>query len=262
MIIDSHAHIFPDKIALKAAKGIGEFYGLEMRYDGSIKSLLESGEKAGIDKFIVHSVATVPEQIRNINNFLASAVEQYPEKLIAFATLHPDMKDMPGEINRIRDMGFNGVKLHPDFQKFNIDSRKAMKIYERIEGQFPLLVHTGDYRYEYSKPSRLVSVLENFPNLDVIAAHFGGWSQWNEAEKALAGKRLFVDTSSSFYSMTPDKAKQLIDAFGADRCLFGTDYPMWDAAQELEMLKKIPISDGQMEKILHGNIEKLLGFDT
>ncbi|MBQ2823467.1 MAG: amidohydrolase [Oscillospiraceae bacterium] len=261
MIIDSHAHIFPDKIAEKAVEGIGSFYDLKMRFDGKISTLIDIGAKAGVEKFVVQSVATTPAQVESINNFIAKSVETYPDKLIGFAAIHPDYEDICGELDRACEMGLKGVKIHPDFQHFRIDDDKAMKIYEHIEGKMPLLVHTGDYRYEWSKPERMARVLDAFPKLQVIGAHFGGWSEWDKVEEAYAGREIWVDTSSALYELSAETAMKLIRFFGVDHVLFGTDYPMWSAVEELEMLGKLPLSEEEREMILHGNIEKLLGLN-
>ncbi len=262
MIIDAHAHIFPEKIAEKAVAGIGKFYGeLTMEMDGTIATLLETGEKNGIGKFLVQSVATTAEQVESINNFIAGSTAQYPDKFIGFASLHPDYRDIAGEVERIIGMGLKGIKLHPDFQLFNIDCEKAMPIYEAIEGRLPVLIHMGDYRYEYSKPHRLAKVMDSFPKLQVIGAHFGGWSEWDSAMSFLAGREnLWVDTSSSLYSMSPERAREVIDAFGVDKVLFGTDYPMWDAEGELRRFMAIPLTDEEREMILCKNAERLLGL--
>ena len=74
MIIDSHAHIFPDRIAARAADGISSFYNMRVRFDGSVGSLLEINRKAGVDRAIVQSVATVQEQVHNINDFVSQQV--------------------------------------------------------------------------------------------------------------------------------------------------------------------------------------------
>lgn len=259
MIIDAHAHIFPNKIAEKAVAGIGSFYSeLKMRCDGTAEGLISSGAAAGITKFIVQSVATVPEQVESINNFIVRSVKKYPDNFIGFAAMHPDCPDIEKEIERAISLGLKGVKLHPDFQRFCIDDPKAMKIYEIIEGRLPLLLHTGDSRYQWSKPSRLVRVLEAFPKLDVIAAHFGGWSEWDDAAEVLGGKRLWVDTSSSLYAMSPQRARELIDIFGVENVLFGTDYPMWTAADEMELFDKIDLTEREREMILCENAERLL----
>jgi len=261
MITDAHAHIFPDKIAAKAVAGIGSFYGsLEMHMDGTSQTLIKQGEAAGIGRFLVQSVATVPEQVISINNFISEQVKQYPGKFIGFAAMHPDFSDIEEELERAVSLGLKGIKLHPDFQRFNIDSDKAMRIYKAAEGRLPLLIHMGDTRTEFSKPEKLAKILERFPGLDVIAAHFGGWSEWDSAADILSGSRLWTDCSSSLYAMTPEHAGRLIDAYGADRVLFGTDYPMWTAAEELERFCRIPISEEEREMILNGNVEKLLGL--
>lgn len=263
MIFDAHAHIFPDKIAEKAVAGIGNFYStLTMELDGTAEGLLKSGGSAGVDRFLVHSVATVPAQVTSINDFIGGCVKKYPDKFIGFAAMHPDFEEVFAELDRAVSLGLKGVKLHPDFQRFNADSEKAMVIYEAAaERKLPVLIHMGDSRTDFSKAGRLVNVLERFPELDIIAAHFGGWSEWDEAAEVLGGgrfKHLWTDCSSSLYAMSPEHAKRLIDAYGADKVLFGTDYPMWTAAEELERFANIPLTEREREMILHENAERLL----
>lgn len=175
--------------------------------------------------------------------------------------MHPDCPGVEKEADRAVSLGLRGIKLHPDFQQFFIDDPKAMKIYEAAEGRLPVLIHTGDSRYQWSKSERLVKVLEAFPRLEVIAAHFGGWSEWDSAVSVLGGHRygnLWTDCSSSLYAMSPERAKLFIDAYGADRVLFGTDYPMWTAADELKRFSAIPLTEREREMILHENAERLL----
>jgi predicted TIM-barrel fold metal-dependent hydrolase len=260
MIIDSHVHIYPDKIALKAAAGVGEFYEIPMRHDGTIAKLVELNSEAGIDRSLVHSVATKPEQTASINNFIAQSVKDSGGKFLGFGTLHPDLTDseIEAEIDRIMELGLLGIKLHPDFQHFQLNGKRGMKLFEKIEGRLPALVHTGDYRYNYSNPERVIAVLKAFPKLDFIGAHFGGWSIWDEAERKLLDERMWVDCSSSTYSMSDGRTLELIRAWGAERVLFGSDYPMWTPADELGVIKRIALSEREREMILHGNIEKLL----
>lgn len=259
-IIDAHTHIYPQKISEAAVQSISDFYDIPMTADGTLETLLRIGGDAGISKFLIHSVATVPHQVERINNFLADSMKAYPDKLIGFMALHQDMEDPATEIDRAITMGFKGIKLHPDFQKFAIDDPKVFPIYEAAAGRIPILFHMGDYRYNYSKPKQLATVLDNFPKLQVIGAHYAGWSEWDDAAKYLKSYRLWVDSSSSSYTLPPAKIKKMISVFGTDFVLFGTDYPMWGPKRELEVLQSIGLSDEELEKIFYKNVTELLSL--
>lgn len=258
MIIDAHCHIYPDKIAEKAAHSTGNFYDLPMKYDGKVSTLLECGEKAGVDKYIVQSVATTPKQVSSINHFIAETVKMYPEKMIGLGTLHPDSEDIKGDVEELIKLGLHGVKLHPDIQKFKLDDYRCLKIYDLCEkNHLPILIHTGDNRYDYSNPNRLIPILEIYTELSVIGAHFGGWSIWNEASKKLCGfKNFYVDCSSSFYMLDDETIKEIISRYTPDRVLFGTDYPMWDPDEELKRLRSLGLSQEDIEKIEYKNALK------
>jgi len=257
--IDAHAHIFPNKIAAKASYNIGEFYGLPMRYDGTADTLLAAGKRAGVERFVVCSVAMSPEQVSSINNFIAEAAAAHPE-FIGFAALHQDMRDIESELARAQTLGLRGVKLHPDFQRFSLSSPGAERLFCAIEGKMPLILHAGDKRFDYSSPRHIAAMLDKHPGLDIICAHFGGYCEWDDAINYLAGRRIWVDTSSSLAFMPPEQALRLIDAFGSDNIVFGTDYPMWDASDELELIERLKLPDDVLEKILFKNICSLLNI--
>lgn len=265
-IIDAHTHIYPEKIALKAAESIGDFYDVAMRFDGTVAALLEVGDAAGVDKFVVHSVATAPKQVASINRFVASQAARYPERFIGFATMHPDCEDIPGLVDEAIALGLRGIKLHPDFQKFNIDAPSALRIYEAAQGRLPVLLHAGDFRTQYSKAFRIVNVMRLFPKLDVIAAHMGGWSEWGLDAEELAACGAYVDTSSTL-AMCDDtgKIRALMELFGAEHIFFGSDYPMWDSRDELRLLEPLLGSEEEREKIYHLSFENLMkkyGFEV
>ena len=227
-------------------------------FDGKISTLLERGGAAGIEHFIVQSVATTHKQVSSINHFIAESVAHSNGRFTGLGTLHPDSENLAEEVDEILSLGLKGVKLHPDIQKFQIDDARMDKIYELCEGRLPILMHTGDYRFDFSNPNRMMPVLEKYPELTVIGAHFGGWSVWDEATETLSKyKNFLVDCSSSFYAMTPEKAKELIMAYGTDRVLFGTDYPMWDIETELERFMRIDLTEEQREDIFYNNTAKL-----
>ncbi len=259
-IIDAHAHIFPSKIAQKASVTIGEFYDTEMKYTGDSETILKSGGEIGVSKYLVCSTATVPQQTSNINSFIIDECNKHPE-FIGFGTLHPETENMEAEIEKIIAGGLKGVKIHPDFQKFNIDDEKVFSIYELCEGRLPVLVHMGDDRYEFSRPHRLLNVIKVFPELKVIAAHFGGYQCWDEAIECLTDKEnIYFDTSSTLGFIPLEKAKEISRHFDTDKLMFGTDFPMWDHKEELERFLSLGYSSEDNKKILSGNFKKIFNI--
>ncbi|MBR0303917.1 MAG: amidohydrolase family protein [Clostridia bacterium] len=263
-IFDSHVHIYPDKIAAKASHNVGIFYGLDMDFNGTIDVLKDSCRKNGIERCLVHSVATTHDQVPKINDFIRSSVEASGGMFVGFCTLHPSMsaKEIEAEVDRVIAMGLHGVKLHPDCQKFAIDDPHAMEMYEIIDGRLPILFHTGDVRYDFSNAERLRAAARRFPRQRMIGAHFGGYSDWDHAVKILAGiENVWYDESSSLDFISPELAKEYIHIYGADRIFFGTDYPMWSAESELERFNRIDLTDDEREMILWKNINRFLEME-
>ena len=261
-IIDAHAHIYPEKIAAKATDTIGVFYDIKMEMPaGTAEQLIKDGGKAGITRYVVHSVATTAHQVRSINEFIRRECEAHPE-FIGFITLHQDLpeEEILAEIDFALENNLKGIKLHPDFQKFNIDDESAERFYRAAEGKLPILLHMGDDRYEFSKPARLAKMAKKYPKVNFIAAHFGGYRCWAEAPIYKGLDNVYFDTCSSLPFISAEKARELIDMFGADKFFFGTDFPMWDATGELERFNQIPLTDSEREMILSGNIKKLLNI--
>ena len=258
-VIDSHCHIYPDKIAERAVHGTDNFYGAHSQCKGTVTDLIRRGDEAGIDRFVVQSVATTPKQVNSINDFIAQAVAQNPDRLIGLGTLHPDSEDLKADVKHILDLGFKGVKLHPDIQQFKIDDYRCLKIYELCESEnLPILMHTGDYRYDFSNPNRLLPILKIYTSLTVIGAHLGGWSVWDEAVSTLCDMpNLLVDCSSCFGFISRQKVEELIKLYGAERVLFGTDYPMWPPKEEIETFLQMDLSEADRRKIFFENAKKL-----
>ncbi len=261
-VIDAHCHIYPEKIAERAAAATSKFYGIEGFSDGTLKNLIADGTPAGIDRYIVQSVATTPKQVKSINEFIANSVLEHPDILTGLGTLHPDSDDISGDIEHLIELGLKGVKLHPDIQRFKIDDYRCLKIYEKCEEKsLPILMHTGDDRYDFSNTNRLIPILDIYTGLTVIGAHFGGYSLWEKATEVLAGRpNIFVDCSSSLPFLKKETAVELIRKYGADRVLFGSDYPLWSPAKELESFMSLDLTDTERELILHKNAEKLFGI--
>ena len=257
-IIDAHCHIYPEKIASKAVAAIGRFYGKEMRGDGTTDSLVKAGASIGVEKYVVHSTATTVHQVRAINDYIYSEMQRHPE-FIGFMTLHNEMEeaDIEKEVELAVSRGMKGVKLHPDFQKFNIDD--AENIYRVTSGKLPILFHMGDTRYDYSSPNRLEKMAKKFPDQVFIGAHFGGYSVWDRVGCLKDLPNVWFDTCSSLAFLEKSRAADLIHSFGYERYLFGTDFPMWDHKEELERFLALPLTEEEREAILYNNAARLLG---
>lgn len=254
-IIDAHAHIFPEKIASRAVASIGGFYDLTMHRQGTPEALLSSMGEAGVSRCLICSTATKPEQVRSINDFIYAQCRLHPE-FVGFATLHPDMERPEEEVERILRRGYYGVKLHPDFQRFNIDDPAVYPLYRLLEGRLPILFHTGDARYDYSAPARLARVSERFPELRCIAAHFGGYQRWEEALAAYDSPNIFMDTSSTLFTLPVETAYRFFARYGVSRFFFGTDFPMWTHEGELARFDTLKLSAGDRKAILSENFRR------
>ena len=261
-IIDIHAHVYPEKIAIKAAQSIGRFYEIDMALDGTLNTYLSVSDKAGISLSVVHSAAVTWERVANINDFIASCVDAHPGRLIGYGTAHPDHPEAEKEMDRMMILGLKGIKLHPDFQHFNLDDPASVRLFAMMaERDLPAIIHTGDTRYPYSEPERMARVLDAVPSLRVICAHMGGWSRWHDAWKVLAGReQVWVDCSSSLYAMTPEDAVSVMHHYGMDRVLFGVDYPMWYPDIEIGRVEALPLTEEEKEMVYYKNARAFLGL--
>ena len=258
-IIDCHTHIYPEKIAAKAVKSIGDFYEIPMDRDGTVDSLLRQMKEVGIRRSLALAVAVEARQISHINDFLIRTVQSHPDELWGFATLHADMEDPDAEVDRVLNAGMKGIKLHPDMQHFSLADPAADKLFSACEGVCPMMLHTGDSRYHNSNPSLIPPILKRHPRLQLICAHFSGYSEWDEAARYLADTNVYVDTSSTFFAVPNERVLELMDLYGEDRLLFGTDFPMWRAIPEIQNILSLGLPERTLKKIFSENLKRLLG---
>lgn len=239
MRIDVHTHVFHDKIAESARRQLIKYYGHTVTADGTAGTLLKMMDRSGIDRAFVLTAATVPEQVKPANTWAAELGKN--ERFIPFGTIHPDFKDWEDELKRLEKNKIKGIKIHPEFQGFNLDDEKMFPIYEALQKRFTVLFHVGDVlppEKNPSSPQKLARILDNFPDLTCIAAHFGGFYHWDWVIESYKGKKLFIDTSSSLQFITDTQLKDILKNFPEETFLFGSDYPINDPADEIELLKK------------------------
>ncbi len=263
-IFDIHTHTYPEAICDRATKSLAAFYEFIVEGQGTYADLEAQGKGKNVRGYLLFSVATNARQMQKVNDSIAALAEQSREngyETVGFAGIHQDCPDFEAEVDRIEQIGLRGIKIHPDIQLIDVDDKRMMELCEIIEGRMPLYLHMGDNRpqYRFSEPRKLARVLDRFPKLEVVAAHLGGYMAWEEAVAELAGRpNVWYDTSSAIWAMTPDYAEKLIHKFGADRVMFGTDYPVKNLDGELERFMKIELSEKEREDILYYNAKRFL----
>ena len=259
-IIDIHTHIYPDKIARKATDSVRDFYQIDgSNMDGTVDMLLKRGGEAGISQYVVLPVSNTPNRVHSINQFIQEQVG-FHDCFVGFGTLHADMDGLEEEADWILKAGLKGIKMHPDSQRFPIDDMRLFPVYDAIRGKIPVMLHMGDRRYNYSHPVRLRRVLDMFPGLDVIAAHFGGYSMFHTAKELLWDTDCVFDISSAMMFMEPGEPERYINLYGAERMAYGTDYPLWDPVKEVARFKELKLTDDQFEQIAHKTAERILNL--
>ena len=259
-IIDIHTHVYPDKVARKATHSIEEFYELDgSNMDGTVEMLRQRGAEAGISQYVILPVSNTPNRVHSINSFILEQTKQYDD-FIGFGTVHAEMPGICPETDWILNSGLRGIKMHPDSQRFPIDDVRLYPVYDAIQGKIPLILHMGDLRYNYSHPVRLRKILDLFPKLDVIAAHFGGYCMYHTARELLWDTNCVFDISSALMFMEKGQAEYYINSYGAERMAYGTDYPLWDPVKEVQRFKELDLTDEQFEQIAHKTAERILNL--
>lgn len=274
MIIDFHTHVFPDQIAQKTLTALGRFVADEPYTDGTLSGLVDSMQKAGVDKSVILPVNTRAGQFETITRFAKHINDTY-EDLISFGGIHPDDNDIENKIAYLKENGFKGIKLHPDYTETFIDDMRYIRIVTTAKkAGLLVLTHSGkDPAYEivHCTPQKgaamLGSVNELVPSDQAfcIFAHLGGSRELLDVERYLVGQNCYLDLSCSFSDMgdfsrsTDEDIIRVIHHHGAEKILFATDSP-WNGQKEyVERFKKLRgLSDTEKELILGKNAERLL----
>ncbi len=263
-IIDFHTHAFPEKLAERAMKALLEEgkkkSAVTAHLDGRVSSLLSSMDRNNIEKSVVCPIATKPSQFEPI--FVWSKKIK-SERLVPFPSLHPDDPDALEKVSRIKGEGFKGIKLHPYYQNFSIDEKRLFPIYKRISAEgLIVLMHTGfDLAFERKKicdPERIIRVLENFPDLKLVTTHLGAWEDWDEVERLIIGKRIYMEISYSLDILGAKRARKMILAHPSEYLLFGTDSPWTGQDKTLSLLKGLELGPDREKKALRENALTLL----
>jgi len=260
--IDFHTHAFPDRLAATAIPYLEKEGNVKAWLNGTISALLNSMDRAGIAVSVLGSIATRPEQFAAI---LAWSGEIRSDRLMPFPSFHPADPEARERIAIIKGEGFAGIKLHPYYQGFVLDEDRMLRLYEKMcEHDLILLMHTGfDIAFPrdpIASPARVIRVVEQFPELKLVASHLGAWEQWDEVEEVMAGRPVYMDISYTLDQIDRQQARAIMLKHPADYLLFGSDSP-WAGQQETyQLVKELDLGEELEGKILRENGRRLLGL--
>ena len=262
-VFDSHVHIFPDQIAEKTVVMLGAEADIQPTYDGSRAGLRRSMQAAGIDGAMNCPIATKAEQVASINRW-AVANNRWP--VLSLGTMHPDAEHSAATLTQLKKDGLAGIKLHPEYQEFTMDDERLRPIWSACQTNgLVIVLHAGAdiaFKPPYrSDPRSIRAVLEQFPDLDMVAAHFGSWRMWADVKRELIGRRVFLDLSFLFGELPDREIVDMIRAHDPERVLFATDAPWRDQKKDLNHFLELPLTADEQAAILWQNAAALFGFE-
>ena len=269
MLIDFHTHIFPDKIAEKTVSALAAQASCKPFTDGTERGLISHMQDCGANICINLPVLTKPEQFDSVLEFAVLLNEKYKKadyRIISFAGMHPDCSVIKRKMQRIRESGVKGIKIHPDYQQTFIDDDKYYEILKAAKDNDLIVVtHAGiDDGYK-GKPVRCppeltAKVLSKINYNKIVLGHYGGHKQWQKVLELLVDFGVYFDTAFTFYKIEEDLFKKILLAHGADKVLFATDSPWSSIKRDKETLLSYDLPKEVNDKIFYKNALKLLNL--
>jgi uncharacterized protein len=259
MIIDAHMHVWPDKIA--DAMQSQRPSGMPLRFDGKLSGLLRTMDESGIDKGLALGVGIKASTVARTNEFIGTVPR---DRLVPMGTVHPDLP-VEDNIRSLKDNGIVGVKLHPLFQALSLSDPRVRDILAALSDEgMPVISHVGaggdDEANERGAPDALRALADALPDLKLIACHYGGYHRLDEAEEHVVGSRVVLETSwpPTLADLEKERLVAIIRRHGADRVVFGSDWPMADPAAEIAAIRDLGLTKDEEDGVLGGNLARLL----
>lgn len=282
MVIDFHAHTFPDKIASSAVHKLAEMSHTKAFTDGTVEGLAASMAANHIDASLILPVATSERQVVHVNDASARINDEWRDRgILSFAAMHPDFADWKQELSRVAQMGMKGVKIHPIYQNVDLDDIRFLRILDRC-GELGLMVltHAGrDIGYpdrDNCTPQMTYNALKQVGPITLILAHMGGWREWDKVEELLVDTGVYLDTSyclgrmvtteNGHYTeevmnlMRHEQFIRMVRSFGKERILYGSDSPWFSQNKGRDRILEVPLTPEEHAAILGGNAQRLLGL--
>ncbi|MEU7693794.1 amidohydrolase family protein [Microbispora hainanensis] len=261
MIIDAHCHVWPDHIAAKVLAGRPA--GLDPVHDGTLDGLRRTMDAAGIDMAMCLGVANLARTVDRTNEFIGSVDRS---RFIPFGTVHPGLS-IEENLASLKRHGIRGVKLHPLFQELSLGDPAVVELLHALaEEGIVVITHAGaggdEASNERGHPRHLRALTDGVPNLTLIACHYGGYHRLDTAEELVVGSRVVLETSwpPRLADLDPDRLRRIVAAHGADRMVFGSDWPMADPAAEIAAVRALGLTRQEEDAILGGTLARLLGI--
>jgi len=281
MIIDFHTHTFPDRIADAAVDHLASASHTVPFTRGKNSELTASMRESGITRSVVLPVATSARQVERLNSYSAEMNARTEETgILFFGAIHPELDGYRAELSRAAGLGLKGIKLHPVYQGTDIDDPRFLRIIDRAaELGLAVVTHAGlDVGFPgvvRCSPAMCRHVVDAVGPFTFIAAHMGGWRNWDEVPEYLAGTGTYIDTSFSLGRMTPlqdgyykteeelrllgpEAFTRLVRAVGADHVLFATDCPWGGQKETLKEFRALPLTEEEKDLILGENARRIL----
>ncbi len=245
MIIDCHTHIYPPFIRddreplLEADPAFRLLYGAAKAKLVGAAELVEQMDRTGVDRTVVFGFPwTDPEIARRHNEYIGETAGRFPDRLLPFVCVNPRSPGAVAEVERCLANGMLGVG-ELAFYTEALDSA-VVKVLEPIASccrdyQVPLMIHTNE-RVGHWYPGKaeaslkvIYEVIQAFPNNRFILCHWGGGLFVYELLKKEAREvlsRVAYDTAASPFLYDPAIYAVAVQIIGAQRILFGSDYPL------------------------------------
>ena len=281
MLVDAHCHILPtsfagpdrrEELLARDATFAALFPSVGARF-ATAETLLAAMDRAGVARAVVMGMGwTDPELAREANDYIIESVAHQPDRLTGFCSVNPAWGDGAlAEVERSAAAGLRGIgELHPDTQGFDLTNKPRlapmMDAARRLG--LPVLVHGSEpvgHQYPgkgHTTPGKLFRFIENFPENAIICAHWGGGLPFYALmpEVQWLTRNVYFDTAASPFLYRPEVFAAVVGLVGADKILFGTDYPRIEHRRLLAQVRDAAIDAQAKEAILGGNAARLLGL--
>lgn len=290
--IDSHLHLYPTKAAGRHEKEAYETWEYGPKPDVALSPLdgdIDDARAAMADAGYCHAVIANLFAISLLDDELRTAdLATQAEHMMAanrwacdstaggdfsvFVAVDPTVLGGDAGASHLRDMvenrGARGVKIHPAAQAFMPGDPEMFPIYRTcVELGIPVLSHSGSTRQSpaFAEPAAFASVLQSFPELNLVLAHLGGgaWDQTAAFAKAFPQASFdlceIIAWTGAPNAPTPLELAQLILDVGPERVMMGSDFPWYGLDETVAQVLELPLlSDAEKTAILGANAARIL----